>query len=161
VVRALLEDLGVNDLDLAALAKGGPGPGRHRVTRERVFLPGRKNPVLLRPQSDELFLLSRVRDEAHRFAGAYQRALRRKASLRSVLEEIPGIGPVLRRRLLKGFGGLKGIRAATVEQLAGLPGLSEALARRIVEFLRSAGVAPDLKGALTSRPTPDRDASGK
>jgi excinuclease ABC subunit C len=132
VVVALLADLGISDIDLAALAKGRSTRGR-----ERVFLPGRKNPVLLLPQSDELFLLSRVRDEAHRFAVAYHRKLRRKRSTRSVLDEIPGVGPVLRKRLLAKFGSLKGVRAASVEELAGIKGVTPALAEKISNFLES------------------------
>jgi len=132
VVVALLADLGISDIDLAALAKGRSTKGR-----ERVFLPGRKNPVLLLPQSDELFLLSRVRDEAHRFAIAYHRRLRRKRATKSVLDEIPGVGPVLRKRLLLKFGSLKGIRAASAEELAGVKGVTPALAGRIAKFLAS------------------------
>ncbi|MBN2496785.1 MAG: excinuclease ABC subunit UvrC [Deltaproteobacteria bacterium] len=134
-VQALFEDLGIVDVELAALAKGAPGPGRHKADRERVFLPGRKNPVRLRPESDELFLLSRVRDEAHRFAVRYHRALRGKASMRSVLEEIDGVGPVLRRRLLRRFGSLAGIKGAGAAELAGVKGVSQALAGRIHAFL--------------------------
>jgi excinuclease ABC subunit C len=132
VVTALLADLGISDIDLAALAKGRSTKGR-----ERVFVPGRKNPVLLLPQSDELFLLSRVRDEAHRFAVAYHRRLRRKRATKSVLDEIPGVGPVLRKRLLLKFGSLKGIRAASVEELAGVKGVTPALAGKVSNFLES------------------------
>ena len=132
VVSALLADLGISDIDLAALAKGRSTKGR-----ERVFVPGRKNPVMLLPQSDELFLLSRVRDEAHRFALAYHRKLRRKRATRSVLDEIPGVGPVLRKRLLAQFGSLKGVSTASTDELAGVKGVTRTLAKRIVEFLAS------------------------
>ena len=144
VVTALLADLGISDLDLAALAKGRSTKGR-----ERVFLPGRKNPVMLLPQSDELFLLSRVRDEAHRFAIAYHRKLRRKRATRSVLDEIPGVGPVLRRRLLGAFGSLKGVRAASAEDLAGVKGVTAALAERITKFLASIRFLTGTGGAGT------------
>jgi excinuclease ABC subunit C len=132
VVTALLADLGISDIDLAALAKGRSTKGR-----ERVFVPGRKNPVMLLPQSDELFLLSRVRDEAHRFAIAYHRKLRRKRATKSVLDEIPGVGPVLRRRLLTKFGSLKGVREAPAGELAQVKGVTKNLAKRIAEFLAS------------------------
>jgi excinuclease ABC subunit C len=132
VVTALLADLGISDIDLAALAKGRSTKGR-----ERVFVPGRKNPIMLLPQSDELFLLSRVRDEAHRFAIAYHRKLRRKRATKSVLDEIPGVGPVLRRRLLTTFGSLKGVREAPAGELAKINGVTAALAKRIAEFLAS------------------------
>ncbi|NMB76844.1 MAG: excinuclease ABC subunit UvrC [Myxococcales bacterium] len=140
--RQVVAELGLDGLSLAALAKGGAGAGRHRVTRERVFLPGRKNPIRLRPESDELFLLSRIRDEAHRFAGAYHRALRRAATLKSGLEEIPGVGPTLRRRLLLRFGSLRRVRQAPAEELARVPGVTVQLAKRIARFL--GGAAFDL-----------------
>ena len=129
-VQALFADLGVDDVDLVALAKGG------KVYRERVFVPGQKNPVRLRPDSDELFLLSRVRDEAHRFAIGYHRRLRRKAGVKSVLDDIFGVGPVLRKRLLRKFGGLEGIKRAGPENLSRVPGVSAALAERIGRFLQ-------------------------
>jgi excinuclease ABC subunit C len=140
--RAVAVELGLAHLPMAALAKGGPGAGRHRATRERVFLPGRKNPIPLNPGSDELFLLSRVRDEAHRFAGAYHRKLRRAATIKSGLQEVPGVGPVLRRRLLLCFGSLRRLRQASVEELVAVPGVSARLAQRIAQFFGAA--RPDL-----------------
>ncbi|HOX46333.1 MAG TPA: excinuclease ABC subunit UvrC [Myxococcota bacterium] len=134
-VTALLRELGATGVEVVALAKGGPGPLRHKVALERVFLPGRKNPVRLGPDSDELFLLSRARDEAHRFAIGYHRKLRRKAAVRSALEDVPGVGPVLRRRLLLRFGSLTGVRQAGPAALAEVPGVSAALAARIVQHL--------------------------
>ncbi len=131
VIEALFADLGVSDVDLVALAKPGQGAGRHKADRDRVFLPGCVNPVQLRPGSDELFLLSQLRDEAHRFAISYHRKLRRKAATRSVLEDIAGVGPVLRKRLLAELGGLKGLKAASPERLAAVKGVSTALAQRI------------------------------
>ena len=73
-------------------------------SEERVFLPGRKNPVILKRNSTALFLLQRVRDEAHRFAITYHRQLRTKERLRSALDSIPGIGGTRRKRLLRHFG---------------------------------------------------------
>lgn len=136
--RRVLAELGLDGIALAALAKGGAGAGRHRVTRERVFVPGRKNPIRLRPESDELFLLSRIRDEAHRIAGVYHRLLRRAATLRSGLQEIPGVGPVLRRRLLLHFGSLRRLRQTPLEELARVPGVTARLAQRIAHFLGAA-----------------------
>src|SRR5262249_9155214 len=80
---------------------------------ERVFLPGQKNPVVLRQNTSELHLLARLRDEAHRFAITFHRKLRRERNFKSVLEEIPGIGDKRKRALLSHFGSLKRIRAAT------------------------------------------------
>ena len=135
VIERLLADLGLADVALAALAKGGPGAGRHRVTRERVYVPKRKNPILLSSQSDELFLLSRVRDEAHRFAISYHRSLRKKSALHSVLDEVPGVGPVLKKRLLKHFGSLRAVRGATADELMAVPGISLSVAERIIALV--------------------------
>jgi excinuclease ABC subunit C len=135
-VGALFADLGVSDVDLVGLAKFGPGAGRHKADRDRVFVPGRVNPVQLRPDSDELFLLSRVRDEAHRFAIGYHRKLQRKAGVRSVLDDISGVGPVLRKRLLTHFGGLRGVKRADPESLRKVPGVSARLAERIHNLLK-------------------------
>jgi excinuclease ABC subunit C len=99
---------------------------------ERIYLPGRKNPIVLRAGSPATHLVQRVRDEAHRFAVSYHRKLRGKALLSSQLDEIAGIGTVRRKRLLKRFGSLEAIAAATEEDLraAGLDGPSLAALRR-------------------------------
>ena len=85
-------------------------------SEERVFLPNRKDPIVLPKNSTALFLLVRIRDEAHRFAITYNRELRRRARLRSVLDDIEGIGPVRRRALLRHFGSLRRIREATADE---------------------------------------------
>jgi len=104
---------------------------------ERVFLPGQKNPVVLRQNTSELHLLARLRDEAHRFAITFHRKLRRERNFRSVLEEIPGIGDKRKRALLSHFGSLKRIRAATVEEIAQVEGFNLQLAERVQRFLAS------------------------
>jgi excinuclease ABC subunit C len=103
--------------------------------REELFLPGRKDPVLLPENSQGLFLVQRIRDEAHRFAVTYHRKLRSKKTLTSLLDDIPGIGPHRRRVLLRQFGSLEAIREAPAEYLATIPGISEELAQRIKEAL--------------------------
>jgi len=103
-------------------------------TPERVFLPGRKDPVVLRQNSAELYLLVRLRDEAHRFAIEFHRKLRRARTLRSGLDEIPGIGEQRRKALLRHFGSLRKVREATVEELARVEGVGEAQARAVREF---------------------------
>ena len=105
-------------------------------SEERFFLPGRKNPVSFRSGSATLFLLERLRDEAHRFAINYHRKLRGKASLHSPLDAIPGVGPVRRKALLKHFGSLKRIRAASLQELTRMPGLPTALAEIIYQRLK-------------------------
>lgn len=99
---------------------------------ERIFLPGRKNPILLRPTSPATHLVQRIRDEAHRFAITYHRNLRGKALLSSELDQIPGIGKIRRARLLKQFGSLPQIASATDEQLksAGLDATTVAALRK-------------------------------
>jgi excinuclease ABC subunit C len=109
-------------------------PAAGSTTGERVFLPGRAEPVLLPPTSSALFLLERVRDEAHRFAITYHRELRRRRALRSVLEEIPGIGAARKRALLTHFGSLKRVKGATPEELAAVPGLDARSAREVYAY---------------------------
>ena len=104
---------------------------------ERVFLPGQKNPVVLRQNTSELHLLARLRDEAHRFAITFHRKLRRERNFRSVLEEIPGIGDKRKRALLSHFGSLKRIRAASLEEIAQVEGFNLALAERVCNFLKA------------------------
>ena len=103
--------------------------------REEIFVPGQPQPVLLPRGSQGLFLMQRIRDEAHRFALHYHRRLREKKALTSTLEEIPGIGPKRRQALLKHFGSLEGIRQASLEELAAVPGMSRAAAQQVKEFL--------------------------
>jgi excinuclease ABC subunit C len=117
---------------------------------ERVFLPGRKDPVVLRQNSAELFLLTRVRDEAHRFAIAFHRKLRRGRNLQSVLEEIPGVGAGRRRALLRTLGSLRRIREASVEEIAAVEGFGPRQARAVHDFFRGPGApAGDPEGALS------------
>jgi excinuclease ABC subunit C len=103
---------------------------------ERVFLPGRKDPVVLRQNSAELFLLASLRDEAHRFAIAFHRKLRRERNFQSVLEEIPGVGEGRKRALLRHFGSLKRVRDATVEQLCAVEGFGPKQAEAVHAFFR-------------------------
>jgi excinuclease ABC subunit C len=103
--------------------------------REEIFVPGKAKPILLPRRSQGLFLVQRVRDEAHRFAITHHRQRRRRAGVASQLDHIPGIGPTRRKTLLKTFGSIDAIRAATVEQLAAVPGISQNIALTIKENL--------------------------
>ncbi len=103
--------------------------------REEIFLPGQTRPVLLPRRSQGLFLVQRVRDEAHRFAITHHRARRRKAGVASQLDSIPGVGPARRKALLKAFGSLGAIRVASVEQLAAVPGIPRTVAQAVKEHL--------------------------
>ena len=127
VLTAVLRDLGVTGVDAAALAKSRVEEGmtsREIVrTNERVFLPGRKNPVVLRQNSPPLLLLARIRDEAHRFAITYHKKLRGKNALRSSLADIKGVGEKRGKELLRHFGSLGKIREASVEELRKVRGM--------------------------------------
>jgi len=103
--------------------------------REEIFLPGEARPVLLPDRSQGLFLIQRVRDEAHRFAIAHHRSRRRRAGVASQLDSVPGIGPTRRKALLKAFGSLDAIRAATMEDLVAVPGITHTVALALKENL--------------------------
>lgn len=143
VVRAALADVGV-EVDTLGIAKErDEESATARVKRggglkaERLFLPGRTNPVLLPPSSRGLLLLQRIRDESHRFAIEFQRSLRSRVNLTSILEELPGIGPAKKRALLKHLGSLRAVRGAEVAQLEAVPGVSPADAETVYRFFRS------------------------
>jgi excinuclease ABC subunit C len=122
---AALEMLEMGDVAVIALAKRD----------EEVFLPGRREPVVLDRRNRALHLLQRIRNEAHRFAVRYNRKLRSKRTLRSELGDIPGVGPKRQTELLRRFGSVQGVRGATKEEIARLSGFSEMLASRILTWL--------------------------
>jgi len=119
---------------VVGLAKARPGRGGPKAF-ERVFLPGRRTPVPLPPDAPETYLIARIRDEAHRFAITYHRRLRSKRTVRSVLDDIAGLGPKRRTALLRAFGSAAGVRAAEREELAAA-GMPEPV---ILAILRWAG----------------------
>jgi excinuclease ABC subunit C len=125
--RAVLDELGLHDLPLAGLAK----------EREELFTPGRSEPIILPATSGALYLLQRLRDEAHRFAITYHRQLRAKAATRSALDDLAGVGPARRRALLRVFGSSRALKGASVEEIAAVPGIGRGLAERIREHLDS------------------------
>jgi excinuclease ABC subunit C len=155
---AALGDLGIelgraDSMDVIGLAKeralwgprapssradaGGDSRGEDRGGQghpDRVFLRHAKDPVVLRPNTTELFLLARVRDEAHRFANTFHRDRRRRTALRSALDDIPGIGAVRRRVLLRHFGSLRAIREASADQLGQVAGMSRRAAEAVRRF---------------------------
>jgi excinuclease ABC subunit C len=139
--RAAMKDAGVQ-LDVVGLAKSrelevDDQAGATARSPERVFLPERKDPIVLPQNSPELFLLVRIRDEAHRFAITYQQKLMRRRNFRSVLEDIPGVGEGRKKALLRAFGSLKRIREASIEELAAEAGLGTTLAERIHAHLHA------------------------
>lgn len=122
--------------DIVGLAKERAGPNAAGEDRpDRVVLPGVKDPVRLRPNTAEIYLLSRLRDEAHRFAITHHRKLRRRRTLRSGLDDVPGIGERRRTELLKTFGSLRRIREASVEELAAVPGMTLRAAEAVAQYL--------------------------
>ena len=119
--KEVLDELGYHDLAVVGLAK----------EREEIFLPDREEPVLLATTSPALYLMQRLRDEAHRFAITYHRSLRAKAATRSAFDDLPGVGPKRRAALLRVFGSAKRVREAPLEQVAAMPGIGPALAAKI------------------------------
>src|SRR4051794_35119783 len=128
--RALAE-LGIDDVALAGLAK----------RLEEVWLPGQDHPIVLPRSSEGLYLLQRVRDEAHRFAITFHRQRRSKTMTASALDQVAGLGKTRRTALLRHFGSLKRVRAASAEEIAEVPGIGATTARAVVE-------------ALAARPSP-------
>ena len=135
----VLNDLGITYPDVCGIAKERIKYNEEGKVGEKdadhIFRPGRKDAVHLRPGSAPLQLLMRVRDEAHRFAITHHRRLRQKQNLRSLLDEIPGVGPKRRKQLLTHFGSLKRVKHASPEDLAAAPGISTTLAQDIWQFL--------------------------
>ncbi|MCW2790176.1 MAG: excinuclease subunit [Aeromicrobium sp.] len=120
-----MQALGVTDVALVGLAK----------RLEEVWLPDEDDPVILPRTSEGLYLLQRLRDEAHRFAITHHRGRRSKSMIESVLDPVPGLGPTRRKALLKSFGSVKKLRAASAEEIASVPGIGAATAQSIVQAL--------------------------
>jgi excinuclease ABC subunit C len=114
---------------------------------DRAYLPGRKNPVFLRPNSSALFLLARIRDEAHRVAVGFQSRVRRRKRLRSGLLDVPGVGPKTAKALLVALGSLKRVKAATLEELSSVKGVTRAQAEAVYTHLRNEPASPPEAGS--------------
>lgn len=143
VAVTVLSDLGVDGIDVVGLAKSryqGEGEeGRALRSMERVFLPGVKSPISLKPGTAPYRLLTQLRDEAHRVAISAHRRLRSRRRLSSPLDEVSGIGPARRKLLLKTFGSLRGVHEASELDLAAVSGISRDLAARIYKAFRGEG----------------------
>jgi excinuclease ABC subunit C len=126
--QAVLDELGLDDIALVGLAK----------RLEEVWLPGEQYPTILPRTSEGLYLLQRVRDEAHRFAITFHREKRSKAMTVSALDGIPGLGETRRKALLRQFGSLKRLRAASADEIAEVPGIGPRTAAAIVDALANA-----------------------
>ena len=143
IAAKVLSKLGIlNKVDLIGLAKGrtqkrlGKSAGRV-VDHEYVVKPNQKNEIRLKRNTDVLYFLQNIRNESHRFAIEFQRKLKLKFTLKSQIEEIPGIGPKRQRLLLKHFGSLSGLKQASIEEFLQIPGIPEKLARTIKIYLKS------------------------
>lgn len=127
----VLEELQVTGVTLVAIAKGiGRKPGL-----ETLYFSGEDHPLNLSPDSLALHVIQQIRDEAHRFAITAHRKRRSKARSRSILDDVPGVGPRRRRELLRQFGGIQELQRASVEDIAKIPGISVSLAQRIYDIL--------------------------
>jgi excinuclease ABC subunit C len=135
-----LDELGIVDVAVCGLAK----------RMEEVWMPGESDPVILPRTSEALYLLQRVRDEAHRFAITYHRQKRSTSMLVSMLDDVPGLGESRRKALMKQFGSLKRLRAATVDELTAVPGIG----RRTAEAVQAAIAQPAVAGTTAAEPTP-------
>ena len=141
IAAKVLEELGIlNKVDLIGLAKGRSERKRGRSRGknfdfEYVVKPNQKNQIRMRRNSDALFFLQNIRDESHRFAIEFQRKLKRKHTLHSQIDDIPGIGPKRRRLLLNHFGSLKGLKQASPDEILQVPGIPEKIAAEILNHL--------------------------
>ena len=118
-------DLGLADIPLASIAK----------REEEVFIPDMPDPIVLPRRSQGLYLIQRMRDEAHRFAITYHRNLRSKRSSRSALDDVPGVGPRRRKALIQRFGSVQAIREASTDDVASVVGITRSLAEKVKELL--------------------------
>jgi len=136
-----LEELGITDLEVVGIAKSrlkvDKETGARRHSDEKFYRPQRKNAVIFPVNSPALFLLQRLRDEAHRFAVTYHKTLRQRQQLRSALQEVPGVGAQRKVQLLKHFGSLKQVRNASLEALSAVPGMPLPVAQAVYEYFHA------------------------
>lgn len=137
----VLQELGISDLEVVGIAKSrlqvDADTGARRYSDEKFYRPQRKNAVLFPVNSPALFLLQRVRDEAHRFAVTYHKTLRQRQQRHSALEEVPGVGEQRKVLLLKHFGSLRQVREASYEALSAVPGVPPAVARAVYDYFHA------------------------
>jgi excinuclease ABC subunit C len=131
--RQAMDELGLGDIPVCGLAK----------RLEEVWLPDTEDPVIMSRTSEGLYLLQRLRDEAHRFAITHHRSRRSKSMVESVLDDVPGLGEVRRKTLLRHFGSLKKLRQATVDEVAGLPGFGRRTAEAVVAAVNNVATRAD------------------
>jgi excinuclease ABC subunit C len=129
----VFQELGIASIDVIGLTKED---ARHDkgLTQEKIYVPYRKDPFLIDPRSPLLFLLQKIRDEAHRQAIEFHRKRRSKRTISSELDEVPGIGPVKKKRLLQRFGSVKALKAATEKEIRAVPGISKQDVETLVKW---------------------------
>jgi excinuclease ABC subunit C len=150
--RRALDELGIDDIAVCGLAK----------RLEEVWVPGEDDPVVLPRTSEGLYLLQRVRDEAHRFAITYQRAKRAKRFRSSPLDDVPGLGDTRKQALIKHFGSVKKLRSATIEQIQEVPGIgrktAETIAAALAQAVPAAPAVNTATGEIIEDEEPDATA---
>ncbi|HKL00673.1 MAG TPA: excinuclease ABC subunit UvrC [Desulfotignum sp.] len=135
MAMSVLRELGIQgEFAVAGLAKKDEAKGEDL---DKIYVPGRANPVNTASAKKALFLLQQVRDEAHRFAVTFQRRRREKRSSQSFLDTVPGIGPKKKKQLLTRFKGLENLKNASVEEIASVPGITTALAGKVLEQMNA------------------------
>jgi excinuclease ABC subunit C len=122
-----LQELGITDVAICGLAK----------RLEEVWLPNSSEPVIFPRHSEALYLLQKLRDEAHRFAINFHRSKRSKVMLESLLDEVAGLGEIRRKSLLSHFGSVSALKAATIDELAVVPGIGKKMAKTIIDQINS------------------------
>jgi excinuclease ABC subunit C len=148
VALAAAHDLGLHDLPICGLAKEKENVLGEKLV-DRVYLPGQKNPIPLRPNSPELFFLARARDEAHRFSNRGRKKVGKKRRLASELDQVPGIGPKTRTALLKTLGSLSAVRSASDDAILAVPGVTKKHLRALRDWF--AGSASPAEAELLER----------
>ncbi len=142
VALGVLKELGIEGIDVIGLAKDRVQKGRAPTLErkgERIYLPKRKNPISLGKTSPALRLLQHIRDESHRFAVTYHKKLKHKGDFHSLLDEIPGIGRVKKKQLLRHFKSVKRIKEASMEELESIPSMNRKSAQQLFSFFHRTG----------------------
>jgi excinuclease ABC subunit C len=146
-----LAELGIVDIPVCGLAK----------RLEEVWVPGEEFPLVLPRTSEGLYLLQRIRDEAHRFAITHHRSRRSRSMVESALDDVPGLGEVRRKALLTRFGSLKRLRAASVDEIAMVPGIGRRTAEAVSRALLQAAASGESPGAGSDDPPAVNTATGE
>ena len=132
----MFEKLKIASVDVIGLSKE---EARHDkgLTQEKIYVPYRKDPLLIDPRSPLLFLLQKIRDEAHKQAIEFHRKRRAKRTISSELDTLPGIGPVKKRRLLQRFGSVKALKSAPIEEIRAVQGLTQQDVEMILQWRKN------------------------